>query len=248
VLRVRGLRRGAVLRDVGFDLWPGEILGLAGLVGSGRTETLRALCGADVADAGELELRGSRPRRPFRSPREALREGLVLVTEDRQEQGLLTPLAIRENLTLSGLGLHARGGFLRAESERAAAESLRTRLGIRAASVEQPVAQLSGGNQQKVVLGRALHRGFEVLACDEPTRGVDVTARAEIHQLLREAAGSGKAVLVVSSEIDELLGLCDRIVVLSAGRVSGTFERAEFGRDAILRAALRGHEPPGGSA
>jgi ribose transport system ATP-binding protein len=172
----------------------------------------------------------------------------VLVTEDRQEQGLLIPLAIRENLTLSGLSRHARAGFVRAESERAAAESLRTRLGIRAASVEQPVGQLSGGNQQKVVLGRAFHGGFEVLACDEPTRGVDVTARAEIHALLIEAARAGKAVLVVSSEIDELVGLCDRIVVLSAGRVSETFERSEFGRDAILRAALRGHEPRRGAA
>ncbi len=240
VLRVRGLRRGPVLRDVGFDLWPGEILGVAGLVGSGRTETLRALCGADVAEGGELELRGSR-RLPFLSTSEALREGLALVTEDRKEQGLLLPLPIRANLTLNRLSAHARGGFVRAASERTAAESLRARLGVKASSVEQPVSQLSGGNQQKVVLGRAFHRGFEILACDEPTRGVDVAARAEIHELLREAARSGKAILMVSSEIDELIALCDRIVVLSAGRVTGTFERAAFSRDRVLRAALRGH-------
>jgi ribose transport system ATP-binding protein len=244
VLRVRGLRRRPALREVGFDLRAGEILGLAGLVGSGRTETLRALCGADAAEGGELELRGSR-RRLFGSPREALHEGLALVTEDRKQQGLLLPLAIRANLTLNRLSAHARSGFLRVESERTAAESLRARLGIKASSVEQPVAQLSGGNQQKVVLGRALHRGFEILACDEPTRGVDVAARAEIHGLLREAARAGKAVLMVSSEIDELVALCDRIVVLSAGRVSGTFERAAFSRDAILRAALRGYAGAG---
>jgi ribose transport system ATP-binding protein len=247
VLRVRGLRRGPALRDVGFDLWAGEILGLAGLVGSGRTETLRALCGADAAEGGELELRGSR-RHQFESPREALREGLALVTEDRKEQGLLLPLAVRANLTLNRLSAHAASGFLRADSETAAAESLRARLGIKASSVEQPVAQLSGGNQQKVVLGRALHRGFEILACDEPTRGVDVAARAEIHELLRGEAQSGKAVLMVSSEIDELVALCDRIVVLSAGRVSGTFERASFSRDAILRAALRGYQARPGAA
>jgi ribose transport system ATP-binding protein len=244
---VRGLRRGPALRDVGFDLRAGEILGLAGLVGSGRTETLRALCGADAAQGGELELRGA--RRPlFESPREALREGLALVTEDRKEQGLLLPLAIRANLTLNRLSVHARSGFLRAESERAAAESLRARLGIKASSVEQAVSQLSGGNQQKVVLGRALHRGFEILACDEPTRGVDVAARAEIHELLRGEAQSGKAVLMVSSEIDELVALCDRIVVLSAGRVSETFERSSFSRDAILRAALRGYQARPGAA
>jgi ribose transport system ATP-binding protein len=247
LLRVRGLRRGSVLRDVGFDVWPGEILGLGGLVGSGRTETIRALCGADTAEGGELELRGSR-RLPFESPREALREGLALVTEDRKEQGLLLPLAIRANLTLNRLSAHARGGFLRAGSERSAAESLRARLGIKAASVEQPVAQLSGGNQQKVVLGRALHRGFEILACDEPTRGVDVAARAEIHELLREAARAGKAVLMVSSEIEELVAVCDRIVVLSAGRVSETFERAAFSRDKVLRAALRGYQARTGAA
>jgi ribose transport system ATP-binding protein len=248
VLRVRGLRRGPALRDVGFDLWAGEILGLAGLVGSGRTETLRALCGADAAEGGELELRGSRRQRPFGSPREALVEGLALVTEDRKEQGLLLPLAIRANLTLNRLSAHARSGFLSTASEKNAAEWLRARLGIKAASVEQATAQLSGGNQQKVVLGRALHRGFEILACDEPTRGVDVAARAEIHELLREEARAGKAVLMVSSEIDELITLCDRIVVLSAGRVSETFERAAFSRDAILRAALRGYPPRAGAA
>ena len=248
VLRVRGLRRGPVLRDVGFELWAGEILGLAGLVGSGRTETIRALCGADAAEGGELELRGSRRQRLFGSPREALREGLALVTEDRKEQGLLLPLAIRANLTLSRLSAHARGGFLSVASERNAAEWLRARLRIKAASVEQPVAQLSGGNQQKVVLGRALHRGFEILACDEPTRGVDVAARAEIHELLRGEARAGHAILMASSEVDELVCLCDRIVVLSAGRVSETFERAAFSRDAILRAALQGYQARAGAA
>ena len=134
------------------------------------------------------------------------------------------------------------------ERQRAAAESLRARLGVKCASLEQPVRQLSGGNQQKVVLGRWLDRDFDVLLCDEPTRGVDVAARSEIHELLRELARFGKAVLVVSSEIEELLTLCDRIVVLSAGTVAATFERGRFDRDAILEAALRGHAGRSGVA
>jgi ribose transport system ATP-binding protein len=231
-----------VLRDFSFELRAGEILGLAGLVGSGRTEAVRALCGADAAEAGELELRGQRRPRPFKSPREALREGVALVTEDRKDEGLLLPLSVRANLTLNRLAAHARAGFVRRASERSASESVRDRLRVKCDSVEQPVGELSGGNQQKVVLGRAFHRGFDVLVCDEPTRGVDVGARAEIHELLREAAASGKAVLLVSSEVEELLALCHRIVVLSAGRVSGSFVRAAFNQEVILRAAFRGYE------
>jgi ribose transport system ATP-binding protein len=244
VLRVRGLRRGPALRDVGFELWAGEILGIAGLVGSGRTETVRALCGADVAEAGELELWGRR-RALFATPGEALAQGLALVTENRKDEGLLLPLPVRANLTLSRLSAHARAGFVKPGSERGAAEALRERLGVKCTSVEQAARELSGGNQQKVVLGRALHRQFRVLVCDEPTRGVDVAARAEIHELLRREAQAGKAVLVVSSETSELVDLCDRIVVLSAGRVAETLERGEFDKDRILEAALSGYQRPG---
>jgi ribose transport system ATP-binding protein len=248
VLRVRGLRRRRALRDVGFELWEGEILGLAGLMGSGRTETVRVLFGADGAESGEMELRGRRSKRLFRSPQEAVRHGIALVTENRQAEGLLLPLSVRANLTLTRLPDFSRRGFVRREAETAAAESLKSRLAVKCASLEQPVGQLSGGNQQKVVLGRWLDRAFHVLLCDEPTRGVDVAARSEIHGLLRELAGSGKAVLVVSSEIEELQALCDRIVVLSAGAVAATFERGRFDRNAILEAALRGHAARAGVA
>jgi ribose transport system ATP-binding protein len=227
---------------VSFDLWPGEILGLAGLMGSGRTETVRALFGADGVDAGEIELRGRGPRRPFRSPQEAVGCGLALVTENRKDEGLLLPLSIRANLSLARLRDFSGHGFVRRDPEREAAQGLVSRLRVRCASVEQPVGQLSGGNQQKVVLGRWLERDFGVLMCDEPTRGVDVATRAEIHELLRDLARAGKAVLVVSSEIEELRVLCDRIVVLRAGRVAATFEREGFDQDAILRAALPDHE------
>ena len=173
---------------------------------------------------------------------------MALATENRQAEGLLLPLSVRANLTLLRLPDLSRRGFVRRGAERAAAESLRARLAVKCASLEQPVRQLSGGNQQKVVLGRWLDRDFEVLLCDEPTRGVDVAARSEIHELLREVARSGKAVLVVSSEIEELLALCDRIVVLSAGAVAATFERGRFDRNAILEAALRGHAARAGVA
>jgi ribose transport system ATP-binding protein len=241
-LRVNGLRRGEALRDVSLELWPGEVLGLAGLMGSGRTETVRALFGADVAEAGEIEIRGRRLAHPFRSPAEAVLHGVALVTENRKDEGLLLPLSVRENVGLARLDDLSAWGFVRRNAESAVARSLVSRLGVRCASVEQPVGQLSGGNQQKIVLGRWLERAFDVLLCDEPTRGVDVGARAEIHDLLRELARSGKAVLVVSSELEELRSLCDRIVVLSAGRVVATFAGGGFDQDAILEAALRGHE------
>jgi ribose transport system ATP-binding protein len=249
VLSVSGLRRGKNLRGVGFEMWGGEILGLAGLMGSGRTETVRALFGADRGAAlGEVTLRGRRLSRLFGSPREAVRQGIALVTENRKDEGLLLPLSVRANLTLGRLPLLSRRGFVRADAEREAAASLVSRLAVKCASAEQPVGRLSGGNQQKVVLGRWLEREFDILLCDEPTRGVDVSARAEIHRLLRELARSGKAVLVISSEVDELRELCDRIVVLSAGLVAATFERGAFGRDAILEAALRGHTARTGAA
>jgi ribose transport system ATP-binding protein len=175
-------------------------------------------------------------------------QGIALVTENRQDEGLLLPLSVRANLTLARLRPLSRRGFLRSEAETSAARTLVSRLGIKCASVEQPVEELSGGNQQKVVLGRWLDRDFDVLLCDEPTRGVDVGARAEIHALLTELARAGKAILVVSSEIEELRALCDRIVVLSAGRVAGTFEREAFDPDALLAAALRHHTGAKGAA
>jgi ribose transport system ATP-binding protein len=238
-LAVKGLRAGPV-REVNFSAHAGEILGLAGLMGSGRTETLRALFGADPREAGEIEVGGAPAR--IASPADAVRHGLAFVGEDRQAQGLLLPLPVRENLTLSRLrALGGRIGLVRAPAERAAARAQADALGVRCASLEQPVAQLSGGNQQKVVLARALARGGEVYLLDEPTRGVDAAARLEIHAHLRRLAQGGAAVVMVSSELDELLLLCDRVAVLCAGRTVATFEKRDFARAAILGAALGGH-------
>jgi ribose transport system ATP-binding protein len=170
---------------------------------------------------------------------------VALISENRKDEGLLLPLSIRANLGLARLRLFSRHGLVRREKEDAAAQAVVSRLGVRCTSVEQTVGHLSGGNQQKVAFGRWLARDFDVLLCDEPTRGVDVAARAEIHGLLRGLASAGKAILVVSSEIEELRALCDRIVVLRAGRVAAVFEREDFDQDAILKAALPEHDAVG---
>jgi len=244
-LRVRGLTRGEVVRDVSFEVRRGEILGFAGLMGSGRTETMRLIFGADRADAGALYLGGSETPVRFASPREAVRAGIALLTENRKEQGLLPPLPIRANLTLAHLeAVSGPAGWIPPEAERRAAERWREAMQIRCASVEQPVGELSGGNQQKVLIGRWLERDCDVLIFDEPTRGIDVGAKFEIYQWLARLAGQGKAIIMVSSDLKELLAVCDRIAVMSAGRLAATFHRAEWSQDKIMAAALSGHLQP----
>jgi ribose transport system ATP-binding protein len=237
-LRVEGLRRGNAVRDVSFQVRQGEILGFAGLMGSGRTETLRAVFGADHRDTGDIFLGGASVPARIRSPRDAVRRGMAL-TEDRKEQGLLLPLSVRINITLARLAEVARtGGWLRADRERDAARRLVDALGIRCRSTEQPAATLSGGNQQKVVLARWLFRDARVLLFDEPTRGIDVGAKFEIYRLLAELAERGKAIVVASSDLIELFAICDRIAVMSAGRLAATFRRGEWSQDAVMQAAL----------
>ncbi|NQT52928.1 sugar ABC transporter ATP-binding protein [bacterium] len=241
-LRVEGLCRGQAVRDVSFAVREGEVLGLAGLMGSGRTETLRAIFGADRRDAGDVFLNDAPVAARIRSPRDAVRQGIALLTEDRKEQGLLLPLAVRVNATLARLGAVARfGQWIDPARERTAAERLVDALGVRCHSAEQPVATLSGGNQQKVVLARWLFRDCRVLLFDEPTRGVDVGAKFEIYRLLGELSEQGKAVVVASSDLLELFAICDRIAVLSAGRLAATFRRGEWSEDLIMQAALSEH-------
>ena len=243
-LRAVGLQAGKTVREVSLDLHYGEILGIAGLMGSGRTETLRLLFGADRPDAGAIYLNGSETPTVLPSPTDAVRAGIALVTENRKEQGLVLPLSIRANLTLARLtALTGIGGWLSSTGETTVSEQLRTSLNIRCASVEQTVGELSGGNQQKVVLGRWFYRDCPILMIDEPTRGIDIGAKREIYRFLLNLADEGKAILMVSSELPELMGLCDRILVLSAGRVAGLFTRPEFSEDRILKAALQGYAP-----
>jgi ribose transport system ATP-binding protein len=238
-LRVCGLRAGAAVRDVSFELHRGEILGFAGLMGSGRTETMRAIFGADRADAGDIYLRDSHVPARIRSPRDAVQAGMAFLTEDRKLEGLLLPLSVRANITLLQLPHLSRSGcWIRTEAEQEAAERWVEALQVRCASVEQAVGELSGGNQQKVALAKWLFRDSDILMFDEPTRGIDVGAKFEIYQLLTELAAQGKAILMVSSELKELLTFCDRIAVMSAGRLVASFDRGQWTEEKIMAAAL----------
>ena len=237
-LRVEGLRRGQAVRDVSFDLRRGEIFGFAGLMGSGRSETMRLIFGADLPDAGRVYLYGNPRAVRIRSPRDAVRRGIALLTEDRKQQGLLLPLPVAQNVTLSSMGSVSRLGCISSRNENAAAGAMVDALSIRCHSSSQLVETLSGGNQQKVVLARWLYRDCDILIFDEPTRGIDVGAKFDIYTLLMKLAGQGKAILVVSSDMLELLAICDRIAVMSAGKLAATFARGEWTQDKIMAAAL----------
>lgn len=217
-LAVRDLRRGTAVRGVSFDVRRGEILGLAGLVGSGRTETARLLFGADARDGGTITLDGR--VLDIRSPREAIAAGIALLTEDRKVQGLVLTHTARENFALPNLGRWSRWGFLKRGVETEAFRRASIEVHLKA-DPEQPAATLSGGNQQKLVLAKWLQRECAVVIFDEPTRGIDVAAKYEIYQLIHCLAASGTAVLLISSEMSEILGLCDRVLVLHEGRVRG---------------------------
>jgi ribose transport system ATP-binding protein len=248
-LSVHGLCCGPAVQDVSFDLHRGEILGFAGLMGSGRTETMRALFGADRKEAGDIFLHGSATPTPIRSPQDAVRHGLALLTENRKEQGLWLPLSVRSNLTMMCLKQLSRArGWIRTGVERDEANRWVKTLSVRCTSVEQRVVELSGGNQQKVVVAKWLFRDCDILIFDEPTRGIDVGAKFEIYHLLSRLAAQGKAIVVVSSDLKDLLGLCDRIAVMSAGRLAATFSRGAWTQDQIMAAALSGYLKPGSAA
>jgi ABC-type sugar transport system ATPase subunit len=231
VLRARELTADG-LGPVDLALHAGEIVGVAGLMGSGRSRLLHTLYGAQPRIAGQVELAG----RPFapRSPAEAIRRGVTLVAEDRKEQSLIPSASVRWNLTLAALPRLARLGYLRPSAERRAADRLVALSRVRCRSVDQPIRALSGGNQQRVIFGRAMATEPGVLLLDEPTRGVDVGAKAEIYRLITDAAARGCAVLVASSELEELLRICHRIVVMSGGRSVGEVDRSEFSKESIM--------------
>ena len=238
VLSVRGLSRSPKVREVSFDLKRGEVLGLGGLVGAGRSELARLLFGADRPDAGAMTLE----KKPFapRSPAAAVNAGFGFVPEERRAEGLVLTKSLAFNLSLANLGSIVYGSFMPLVSGRrrkALAERAVRDLAIKTAGVDIPVGQLSGGNQQKVVIGRWLQSRPKVLILDEPTRGVDVGARAEIHRLIRSLTERGMAVLVISSEPDELPDLCDRVLVMAEGRIVCELEGDQVTRHAIISAS-----------
>jgi len=237
-LRVEGLSRGGKVRDVSFEVRRGEILGVAGLMGSGRTETMRLIFGADRADAGEVYLYGSEVPVEIRSPHEAVNNGIALVTEDRKEQGLLLELSTRKNISLTRLRPLCRFGWVNESKEKRVAAEYVEKLSVRCASVEQAVGNLSGGNQQKVVIAKWLYRDCEIIIFDEPTRGIDVGAKFEIYQMLDGLAKEGKAIIVVSSDLKELMAISDRIAVMSAGKMAAEFSRDDWSEEKIAAAAF----------
>ena len=218
-LEVRGLARGEAVRDVNFKVRGGELLAITGLVGSGRTETARLIFAADPREAGSIYLDGK--LLTHRNPREAIKAGICLLTEDRKAEGLALGHSVRENFGLPNLAAWSRWGVLRGQRERAALDRYVRRLGLPASHTERPARQLSGGNQQKLILAKWLERHCEVIIFDEPTRGIDVGARFQIYELMRELAEAGKVIIMISSELPEVLGMADRVLVMRAGTLCG---------------------------
>ena len=235
VMSVRGLTRNGIVEDISFDLRRGEILGLAGLMGAGRTEVLEGIFGVARIDAGEIVIDGKPVT--IRDPADAIRHGLGMLTEDRKSTGIMGVLAVRDNMTIASLPRYSPGGILRKRQMDAACQREREALAIKTPSLAQLIKLLSGGNQQKVLVSRWLLTTPDILMIDEPTRGIDVGAKAEIHRLMSNLAKEGKAVLMVSSELPEILGMSDRVLVMHEGRITGEFTRDEMTQERIMQAA-----------
>lgn len=236
IMKVDGLSRDDAVKDVSFQLRRGEILGFAGMVGAGRTEMARALFGIDKKHSGRIYIDGEEVR--IDSPRDALKAGLGLVPEDRQLQGLVLLMAVKENITLPGLDSISRRGMIDRKKEREIADYYVDKLMIQTPGIDQPVMGLSGGNQQKVVLAKWLALKPRILVLDEPTRGIDVGAKADVHALMSEIAAQGMGIIMISSEMPEILGMSDRIIVMANGKITGEFSRAEADQEKIMNCAM----------
>ncbi|WNX84940.1 sugar ABC transporter ATP-binding protein [Agathobaculum sp. NTUH-O15-33] len=236
VFEVRGLTSKGVFENISFSLRKGEILGLSGLVGAGRTEVSRAIFGLDKFDTGEIFMNG----KPLviRNTRNAIAAGIAYVPEDRKEIGLVLCRPIRENVSLAALEQIESGGFLNLEKEKSRVRQMVERLLIKISSAENVVSSLSGGNQQKVVLAKWLMRDLQLLILDEPTRGIDVGAKAEIHRMMCELAGKGLAILMISSELPEILGMSDRVLIMHEGKITGELSRSEATQEKIMKYAV----------
>jgi len=239
LLKVENLNAGRMVRDVSFSVRAGEIVGLGGLIGSGRTEVARVIFGADRLESGTITLKGQifKPR----SPKDAVKAGIGLVPEDRKHQGVILDKPIRVNSTMAKMSSVVNAfGFLKQGKERADVTELGQSLRLKASSVDAPVSSLSGGNQQKVVLAKWFHADGDVIILDEPTRGVDVGAKTEIYALVNKLADDGKAVLVISSEHQELFGLCDRVLAMGQGQIRGELLPKDYKEENLLGLSMTG--------
>ena len=237
ILQVEGLTRKGVFEDISFELHKGEILGMSGLVGAGRTNVARALFGVEPATGGTIRIDGKPVT--IENPQQAMAMGLAYVPEDRQHHGLVLPLDITFNITLPTLGRFARYGWLNDPLARQASHAAANQMEVRATSLWQRARELSGGNQQKVVLAKWLSTHPRILILDEPTRGIDVGTKAAVHALMSDLAAQGMAILMISSELPEILGMSDRILVMHEGRLTGIFGRKEATQELIMHAATR---------
>jgi len=241
VLIVERLTREGVFTDISLTVRSGEIVALAGLVGSGRSEVARAVFGIDRYDAGQVAVNGKQLKKA--SPTSAMAAGIGFVPEDRRQQGLVMDMSVQQNVALASLHDLEKGGLIRASAERAMASDWAARLKIKYGRLTDPVSMLSGGNQQKVVLAKWLGRKPSLLIVDEPTRGIDVGTKAEVHNLLAELAGSGVGILMISSELPEVLGVSDRILVMREGTLVAEFSHAVASEEAVMSAAMGQHDP-----
>ena len=240
MLKVEHLNIGGVLRDMNFEAYGGQILGMAGLVGAGRTETVRAIFGADPIDSGTFYVRGKEEK--ITSPKKAVELGIALLTEDRKNQGLVLEQTIRTNLILSSMKKHSRGVFLHEPTIEQNGQNKIDTLRIKTPSIDEIVQQLSGGNQQKVVIGKWINSEADIYIFDEPTRGIDVGAKVEVYNVMNALVESGKCVIMISSEMPEILGMSDRVLVMRGGRVMAMIERdsKHFNQEDIMKAAWGG--------
>jgi inositol transport system ATP-binding protein len=238
VLSVHNLTREGIVEDVSFDLRRGEILGIAGLMGAGRTTVIESIFGIHKMDAGEIIIKGKKIQ--INSPADAIENGLALLTEDRKQTGIMGVLPVRDNMMIASLPNYEKRGLLDGRLMEATYKQERGRLDIKSPSMHQLIKLLSGGNQQKVLVSRWLLTSPDILILDEPTRGIDVGAKAEIHKLMGKLAQEGKAIIMISSELPEILGMSDRILVMHEGRVGGIFDRKDATQESIMQAAT-GH-------
>jgi ribose transport system ATP-binding protein len=238
VLRVEHLKRNGVLKDISFALHRGEVLGISGLLGSGRTELARAIFGVDQIDSGRIYVKGQLQK--IKSPRSAINLGIGFLTEDRKTQGLILILSVKENISLPSVERFSKLGFMKVKEETRAANQYSRELRIKTPGLNQKVMYLSGGNQQKVVLSKWLCCEADIFIFDEPTRGIDVGSKVEIYHLMNRLTSEGVAIIMISSELLEILGMSDRILVMHEGRITGEFTAEEATQEKILHAALGG--------
>lgn len=243
VLEVKGLTRKGVFEDISFRLHRGEILGFAGLVGSGRTEIVRAVFGADKPEGGEILLNGRRGS--LKNPGKAIRFGLAFLTEDRKHQGLHLDMTLSKNVSCANLSALTKRGFLDRRAEKRVCEEYIEKLSIKTPSPEQKALNLSGGNQQKVVLAKWLFANSNIIILDEPTRGIDVGAKMEIYHLMNRLVEEGKSIIMISSELPELMAMSDRVIVVYEGKIKGTLTGDEIRAENIMQTILRKEEVAG---